>query len=115
MIVHLDISQLVLDPRRSGIQRAERELIRHWPGPATLTPCRFMPETGQLHELPSRVLGLLCEDAPDGGLDAELARLARHIKPGRIARPTRLLSAELFMDPLRAAYYRSAVEPRSVY
>lgn len=115
MTVHLDISQLVLDPRRSGIQRAERELIRHWPGPAQLIPCRFAPETGQLHELPARVLGLLCEEAPNGGLDAEQARLARHIKPGKVARPKRLLSAELFVDPQRAAYYQRVVDRRSIY
>ena len=39
--VFLDLSQLVHDPARTGIQRAERELIRHWPGPAPLVPCWF--------------------------------------------------------------------------
>ena len=69
--VHLDVSQLVQDPRRSGIQRAERELIRYWPGPAPLRPCRFERDTGELHALPDHVFELLCDDAPAGGLEVE--------------------------------------------
>ncbi len=113
--IHLDISQLVLDPRRSGIQRAERELIRHWPGPARLKPCRFDPATGTLHELPDSILRALCEDAPPGGVAAEQARLERHLRPGRPARPERLLNAELFLDPGRAAYYRAFPDPAGLY
>lgn len=112
MTVHLDISQLVLDPRRTGIQRAERELIRHWPGPARLKPCRFDPLSGEMHELPDTVLHLLCEDAPAGGVKAELARLEPHLRPRRVARPERLLNAELFSDVPRAAYYRQAAAKR---
>ena len=112
MTIHLDVSQLVLDPRRSGIQRAERELIRHWPGPARLKPCRFNPSTGALHELPDTVLRILCEDASPGGVEADRLRLERHVRPGPLARPERLLSAELFLDAGRAAYYANASEPK---
>ncbi len=108
MTVHLDLSQLVQDPRRSGIQRAERELIRHWPGPTPLIPCRFDPATGDMHELPASVLAVLCAEAAPGGVADEQARLAPHLQPGRPVPRSglRLLSAELFPDPARAAYYR---------
>ena len=106
MIVDMDISQLVLDPCRSGIQRAERELIRHWPGPGRLRPCRFEPSTRQLHRLPDSILGVLCEDIPPGGLAAEKARLAPHDRLGPVVHPTRLLNVELFPDARRARFYR---------
>ena len=108
MTIHLDISQLVLDPRRSGIQRSERELIRHWPGPAPLIPCRFDPFSGQMHELPVGVLKALCDDAPVGGVEAELRMLKPYLRNRKAVQPQRLLSAELFLDPLRAAYYRNS-------
>ena len=105
MTVYIDISQLVRDPRRSGIQRAERELIRHWPGPVPLLPCRFVAQQNELQALPREVLDVLCEDAPAGGVPAELHRLARYLRPGRAVVPERLLNAELFVDPARAAHY----------
>ncbi len=107
MTVHLDISQLVLDPRRSGIQRAERELIRHWPGPAPLVPCRFDAASGEMVALPAEVLAILCADAPPGGTPAELARLQPLLGSATVVRPRRLLNAELFSDPARAAFYRA--------
>ena len=113
MTVHLDVSQLVFDPRRTGIQRAERELIRHWPGPAPLIPCCFNPATGDLHELPGSLLEALCADAPEGGMPEEVRRLAPHAVPGRPVRREgmRLLSAELFQDPARAAFYHALDAP----
>lgn len=115
MTVHLDISQLVLDPRRSGIQRAERELIRHWCGPSRLAPCRFDPRTGQLHELPDSILHVLCEDAPRGGAAVEALRLERHLVSGAVIRPDRLLNAELFVDRDRAAYYHGLTNTSAVF
>jgi glycosyltransferase involved in cell wall biosynthesis len=103
--IHLDISQLMLDPRRSGIQRAERELIRHWPGPAPLKPCHFNQSTGQMHALPDDVFRVLCEDASPGGTPAELDRLNEYAHNGDVILPERLLNAELFLDPGRADYY----------
>ncbi len=108
MTVHLDISQLVQDPRRTGIQRAERELIRHWPGASPLVPCRYDPRTRRLHRLPHSILAVLCSDAPEGGVVAELSRLVRHSKHGAPVPldQIRLLNAELFVDPARAEAYR---------
>lgn len=114
MIVHLDVSQLVQDPRRSGIQRSERELMRHWPGPAPLVPCRYDPETGRMIELPAEVLDIFCQDALPGGVPAELARLQPLLSQGTSVEPGRLLNAELFLDPRRADYYRTT-EARSYW
>jgi len=105
--VFFDISQLVADPRRAGIQRVERELIRHWPGPEPLVPCRFDPEARIMRELPSSVFAPLCADAAPGGLQAERRRLAPFATPlGRpVPEGATLLCAELFNDPARAAHY----------
>ncbi len=105
MTIHLDVTQLLRDPRRTGIQRAERELIRHWPGPRPLVPCRFDDVTGQLHELPRTLLERLCEPGHPDGVEAEIARLRPLLRPQGLARPDRILSAELFFDPARAAFY----------
>jgi glycosyltransferase involved in cell wall biosynthesis len=115
MTVHLDISQLMRDPRRSGIQRAERELIRHWPGPAPLKPCWFDPATDAMHALSDEVLHALCEDAGPGGVAGEQARLAAYVRPGPPITPERLLNAELFLDPQRAEHYRSAKDPSGIF
>lgn len=107
MTVHLDVSELVRAPRRTGIQRVERELIRRWPGPAPLRACRFDHASGEMLELPDGSLEMLSEDARPGGIAAEAARLERDLRPGRLVRPARLLNAELFSDPARAVYYRA--------
>ncbi len=106
MIIHLDVSQLVLDPRRSGIQRAERELIRHWPGPNSLVPCRFDHLTGTMQEVSSKIFEVLCADSPAGGVAEELCTLRPLAEPIRQAVPDRILNAELFADPDRADFYR---------
>ena len=108
-MIRLDISKLVDDPRRSGIQRVERELIRHWPDRDQLSPCRFDPTIGELRTLPKAVLDLLCTDAPPGGTAAERDLLAPLLaSPGAVVRREGLLfTAELFDDPARAAFHQA--------
>ncbi|GAC1341591.1 MAG: hypothetical protein NVSMB18_14010 [Acetobacteraceae bacterium] len=108
MTVHLDVSQLLRDPRRSGIQRAERELIRHWPGPDLLVPCRFDPAVKAMRELPVELLAAVIGEAAPGGVAAERRRLEGYARPGRVLPDggVRLLCAELFDDFERAAFYR---------
>jgi len=104
--VFLDISQLVHDPARTGIQRAERELIRHWPGPAPLVPCRLDPARGEFRLLPESLLAVLTADAPPGSIEAERRLIAPHLRAGPPLPPgAHLLCAELFTDPARAAAY----------
>lgn len=104
--VHLDLSELLANPLRTGIQRVEREAIRYWPGPGTLIPCRVDAE-GQLMQLPHSVLEVLCADN-DGtpfGRAAERLTLQDLAKRGIPVAPremSRLLNLELFFDPVRA-------------
>lgn len=110
-MIRFDISKLVDAPRRSGIQRVERELIRHWPDRSELVPCRF--EAGELRALPAAILDTLCLDAPNDGMAGERARLAPFLaEPGPVVdRGTgTLLCAELFDDPTRAVYHAAEAE-----
>lgn len=105
-MIRFDISKLVDEPRRSGIQRVERELIRHWPDRRQLLPCRF--EAGELRALPDGILDALCLDAPPGGIAGERALLAPFLAEAGPVIPRGdglLFCAELFDDPARAAYH----------
>lgn len=110
MTVFLDVSKLVDDPRRSGIQRAERALIRFWPGDDTLVLCRYDGRGGVLRTLKHETAALLCADAAPGGPDEERALLAPYLaRPGAVVpADARLLCAELFDHPGRAAYHQAA-------
>jgi glycosyltransferase involved in cell wall biosynthesis len=106
MSIHLDISELVAHPLRSGIQRVEREAIRHWPAPARPIPC-IVDAQGIVRELAPRALDVLC--AADDGRPASrsterktLARLAAESKPLADTAIKRFLNLELFLDPVRA-------------
>jgi glycosyltransferase involved in cell wall biosynthesis len=104
--VFLDVSQLVHDLARTGIQRTERALIAHWPGPAALAPCRLDPVSGELRTLPEALLAVLAADAPPGGIEEERRRVEPLLRAGALLPAgARLLSAELFYDPERAAAY----------
>jgi glycosyltransferase involved in cell wall biosynthesis len=106
--VHLDLSELVANPVHSGIQRIEREAIRHWPGPAPLVPC-FIDGQGQLLRLPKAVLDVLCSEDNDGSGAARaeesraLADLVALAEPLAADAVRRLLNLELFFAPARAA------------
>ena len=105
-LVHLDLSELVANPLRSGIQRIEREAIRHWPGPARLLPC-CIDGLGQLLRLPNTVLDVLCaeDDGTTVARAAErrtLAKLVAAAEPIPTGQVQSLLNLELFFDPVRA-------------
>jgi glycosyltransferase involved in cell wall biosynthesis len=104
--VYLDLSELITAPLRTGIQRIEREAIRHWPGPASLLPCCVNRE-GQLVRLPDAVLETLCaeDDGSPAARDAEqrnLASLLMAAWPIEALAVKRLLNLELFFSPARA-------------
>lgn len=99
--VLLDVTELCFNPWRGGIQRVEREAIRHWPGPRPLLACRRVAGGG-LAALPEAILPLLAA----GGPRAAIARLAAR---GRVlARPwtNPLLHLELFLGAEAGAFYR---------
>ena len=111
--VHIDLTELVANPLRSGIQRIEREAIRHWPGPAQLIPC-YVDGNGQFLRLPNVVLDVLCAE-DNGTMTARIAErqtlsdLVAAADPLPISQVERLLNLELFFSPARAdAYLRLA-------
>lgn len=107
MRLYIDLTELVREPLQTGIQRAERALIRHWPGPAPLMPCAYDPATHSMRTLPAELLAALTEETKNGGVAAEARRLNKFRRLGPAIKPNdaRLLCAELFDDPGRAAFY----------
>ena len=112
--IHLDLSEIVAKPIRSGIQRVEREAIRHWPGPARLRPC-CIDETGQLLLLPDAVLDVLCSTGDAGTAASRNAEqdAMTAFRAAAVAVPPHelrhVLNLELFFSATRAeAYLRMA-------
>ncbi|WP_428376428.1 glycosyltransferase [Lichenicoccus sp.] len=105
--IHLDLSEIVATPLRTGIQRVEREAIRHWPGPARLQPC-CVDATGQLLLLPDAVLDILCAVDDEGTAESReaerqaLQALVATATPVATHDLTRLLNLELFFGATRA-------------
>ncbi len=109
-LIHLDLSEIISNPLRSGIQRVVREAIRHWPGPAQLQPC-YVDPGGKLLSLPSATLDTLCETADTGTAEArevdrrKLKTLVAAGKPVRYFDIKQLLNLELFYNAARADTY----------
>jgi len=104
--VHIDITELLRNPIRTGIQRVERELIRYWPGPSRLCPV-IAGRTG-FQRLPEGILPALAagEAIPQRAID-RLLRVVRPLRPDPAT--VRLVNAELFFDPERARLYSNLV------
>ncbi len=110
MTAYLDITQLLLDPVRTGIQRTERELIRHWP---ELRLCRV--EGDGFGVLPDELRQVLCRDAPRGGVSAERRLIAPYLRPaGRVPAGADVVCAELFGDAERGQVWRAALAAGTV-
>ncbi len=108
----LDVTELLKNPVRTGIQRCTREIIRHWPGPHSLRLARFVPGRG-LHPVPDGVLPLLLDDTPDTRTmtvddlhKAIAARLADHAAP--LSPAGLVVVPELFIDRQRCAWHAAA-------
>ena len=120
MAVHLDISELVVHPLRSGIQRVEREAIRHWPGPSPLIPC-IVDAQGTVRQLSQEALAILCttDEGATEFRSAEremLAKLVTQSEPLADIAIRRLLNLELFFDPVRTeTHIRLATAGSSVF
>ncbi|RYD74643.1 MAG: glycosyltransferase [Verrucomicrobiaceae bacterium] len=119
----VDITELVDNPLRTGIQRVVRKLLREWPG-ETLKPCRFNTATGTLDLVPQAICEILREEADElkQASVANLRNRIRQIQIASIAEPVRppdgdLLLPELFFEPARCAYYlkRLRANPRSIH
>src|SRR5215831_11704801 len=106
----LDLTELLGNPLRSGIQRVERELIRHWPGPARLVPCRFDTPSQRFVSVSENVFAILAADAATPGT-AELDLLRPHLAAERTLSTAELaeglFNPEVFFDAGRAKAYRA--------
>lgn len=94
--VHIDLTELVASPIRTGIQRVERELIQHWPAGAPLVP--VVASHGGFAPISDAALAACLE-----------GRRPRLLAPAQcIAGPDlRLLNPELFADTARAGCYHA--------
>jgi len=106
-VIHLDLSEIVATPVRTGIQRVVREAIRHWSGPAQLRPC-CVDAAGRLLSLPDAVLDILCANDDAGTAESReaerqaLRSLMVTAKPLESREVRRLLNLELFFGAARA-------------
>lgn len=108
--VLLDITSLAAAPVRSGIQRVEREVLRHWPDPERLILVS-LDRAGQIRQLSLQVRDILCPAAgarPTSFADDQQL-LQRHLAAAPLL-PRRLsghiLNLELFFEAWRADTYK---------
>lgn len=112
--VLVDVTELVTQPHRTGIQRVVRAALRYWPRTRPLLPCRFDAALNALVPLPQRAVALLTEAdpvfraLPVEVLKAELqaALAAAPQRPVDTDLHARIFVPELFFDPVRAQFYR---------
>jgi glycosyltransferase involved in cell wall biosynthesis len=106
--VLLDLTSIAAAPYRTGIQRVERELIRHWPGPRPLAPVIFDAQSESMLALPEGSLDILKEGR--GSFEEERERLEAIRKQARPLDPAALddgiLNPEVFWEQPRAEFYR---------
>jgi glycosyltransferase involved in cell wall biosynthesis len=104
--IYFDLTELTTHPIRTGIQRVEREILRYWPGPRPLVPCRF--DGTRFIGLPDAVIDILASGAALPG-QAEKDLIEPHLRKGRPIPPDKLTSAlfnaELFFDQRRVDAY----------
>lgn len=98
----IDLSELIVHPLLTGIQRVERELLRHWPGPAPLVPCCFDAARETLVRLPDTTIARLL----DGGAPIRAGTDGSGEAPGSGLADRAIFNPELFFDPARADFYR---------
>ncbi len=116
--IYLDITELFGLPLRTGIQRVERELIRHWSGPGRLILCAFDHGMDDLRVLPDEASGILTASSTASRLDVGEERSALHglltgKAPVLVPSGTRLLNPELFFDMRRARFYEKLAQSRT--
>jgi len=120
--VVIDISEVLANPIRTGIQRVVRELIRHWPSPSHLRLARYKPSQG-LRSLPDAILPLLL-DNDARARDADHPILKKYLEECIASNTPRefpddyvVLLPELFFDYSRCEWYRTRVgnDPCSIF
>lgn len=109
--VYCDITELVSNPIRTGIQRVAREVIRNWDGKRPLRLCRFDRQLGHVVELPSEASYYLLEpdtvtrSASTSELQSRLADVISSNEVIDVPLKATILIPELFFDELRCRHY----------
>lgn len=108
--IFVDLTELTTYPFRTGIQRVEREILRHWPGPRPLVPCWFDTEKLGFYALPDAVLEIFTKNE-NRSMEDDKEQLLMHLHRGTSI-PIDSLKAglhnpEVFYDHRRAEAYRS--------
>jgi glycosyltransferase involved in cell wall biosynthesis len=105
--VLVDLTELLINPLHTGIQRVEREIIRLWPGPRPLAPIRFDPRARKFVRVPDIVMSILGAEAQEVEREKEL--LSAHVASGRFLSgkdsSSLLFNPEVFHDSRRAEAY----------
>lgn len=111
MKVHVDLTEFVTSPHRTGIQRVTAEVCLRWPDPSQLVPVLVTSEESMV-ALPERVLSLMREYFECSGSGDSLANSIRETalqsKSNRQIESSemeRLLVPEVFYDPMRVRHY----------
>lgn len=110
--VWLDLTELVLNPLQTGIQRLERELIRHWPVAGQLLPCRYDVAADRFVALPAQVFDVLgARQGQNAGTTGEqrtrLLPLLENAPAVLFREGDVLLNPEVFFEPGRARRYEA--------
>ena len=113
MTVVLDVTELISNPVRTGIQRVVRELICRWPENAPMRLARY--DAGGLVAVPDAAIELITDRAPNtAGLPVnEIAhRLSRLLdrRAANLPINDRIFVPEVFFEGRRCAYYQARLE-----
>ena len=117
-MVVLDVSELIENPVRTGIQRVARELIRHWPAQIPMRVSRF--DGVGLQPVPEAVIDILADRAgEDEASNADVrTRIARALEGRALPLPHagRSFVPEVFFSDARCNFYlrRLRAGPESV-
>jgi glycosyltransferase involved in cell wall biosynthesis len=104
----LDLSELISNPLRTGIQRVERKIIEHWPGELP-TPV-FVNGRGEFKSLYHDIYETLLLDTPNErsvAISREFERALSEASPFAGGRRDVVLNLELFFNVPRSNAYRS--------
>ena len=109
--IYCDITELIANPVRTGIQRVVREVLRTWSSDRPLRLCRFDSSCLNLVEVPQEAIYYLIE--PDavtrrmsfGELQQRIALLVASSPVEAVPAGVMLLAPELFFDESRCRHY----------
>ena len=119
-MIILDVTELIANPIRAGIQRVVRELIRRWPADVPMRVARYDPTEG-LVAVPDSAVELVTDCVPESAESptSEVAlRVASQLRRGGPTLPNngRVLVPEVFYEDRRCAYHQARLraDPASV-